>query len=213
MRTLKVAILGAGNGAHAIAGHLGLKAVPVRLYNKFEEEIVAIQKQGGVTVEGVVEGFGPVELVTSDPALVVGWADLIMVVVPAFAHRVMAETCAPHLHDGQIVVLNPGRTGGALEFANVLRDKGVRAQVRVAEAQSLVYACRLSGPAQVQIKGIKHQVPLAAFPATDNIRNVGILYGKCIHICRNDKIFPCIKHYLGKNEINTISELPVGQID
>jgi len=169
MRTLKVAILGAGNGAHAIAGHLGLKAAPVRLYNKFEEEIVAMRERGGVTVEGAVEGFGPVELVTTDPAPVVGWADIIMVVVPAFAHRLMAETCAPHLRDGQIVVLNPGRTGGALEFANVLREKGVRAQVRVAEAQSLVYACRLSGPAQVQIKGIKQQVRLAAFPSTDTI--------------------------------------------
>ena len=34
----KVAILGAGHGAHAMAGHLGLKGIPIRLYNKFEKE-------------------------------------------------------------------------------------------------------------------------------------------------------------------------------
>ncbi|HID87154.1 MAG TPA: NADP transhydrogenase subunit alpha, partial [Anaerolineae bacterium] len=55
----KVAILGAGNGAHAMAGHLGMKGFPIRLYNKFEEEIVAMRERGGVTMEGAVEGFGP----------------------------------------------------------------------------------------------------------------------------------------------------------
>ncbi|HIC89875.1 MAG TPA: NADP transhydrogenase subunit alpha [Anaerolineae bacterium] len=167
MNNLKVAILGAGNGAHAMAGHLGMKGIPVRLYNKFEEEIIAMRQRGGVTLEGAVEGFGPVELATTDPASVIGWADVIMVVVPAFVHRFMGEICAPHLHDGQTVILNPGRTGGALEFAKVLRERDVRAQVRVAEAQTLIYACRLSGPAQVRITGIKRQVSLAAFPATE----------------------------------------------
>ena len=110
MQTRKVAILGAGNGAHAMAGHLSMQGAPVRLYNRFEEEIVAMREQGGVTVEGAVEGFGPLELVTTDPAPVVGWADVLMVVVPAFAHRLIAETCALHLRDGQILILNPGRS-------------------------------------------------------------------------------------------------------
>jgi len=163
----KVAILGAGNGAHAMAGHLALKGFTIRLYNKFEEEIVHIREQGGVTVEGAIEGFGRLELATTDIALALDGARAIMVVVPAFVHRFLAEVCAPHLQDGQVVVLNPGRTGGALEFANVLREKGVTAQVKVAEAQTLIYACRISGPARVRINSIKRQVPVAAFPATD----------------------------------------------
>lgn len=162
-----VAVLGAGNGAHAIAGHLALKGFTVHLYNKFEEEIVHIREQGGVMVEGAVEGFGRLELVTTDIASALDGARVIMVVVPAFVHRFIAKACAPHLQDGQAVVLNPGRTGGALEFANVLREKGVTAQVKVAEAQTLIYACRISGPARVMIQGIKKRVPLATLPATD----------------------------------------------
>ncbi|MGD9029942.1 MAG: NAD(P)-binding domain-containing protein, partial [Anaerolineae bacterium] len=172
MRRRKIAILGAGNGAQAMAGHLSLQGVPVRLYNRFEEEIVALREQGGVTVEGAIEGFGPLGLVTTEQAPVVSWADILMVVVPAFAHRFIAETCARHLRDGQIVVLHPGRTGGALEFFNALRERGVRARVTVAEAQSLVYACRLLGPSRVQITGIKRQIRLAAFPATETNRVV-----------------------------------------
>jgi opine dehydrogenase len=150
-----------------MAGHLGMGGISVRLYNRFEEEIAAMREQGGVTVTGVMQGFGPVEMVTTDPAPVVNWADVLMVVVPAFVHRLMAQTCAPFLRDGQIVILNPGRTGGALEFANTLREWGVRTRVTVAEAQTLVYACRLVGPALVRIAGIKRQVRLAAFPATE----------------------------------------------
>jgi opine dehydrogenase len=166
-RPFTVAILGAGNGAHAMAGHLALKGFTVRLYNRFEGEIVNMYEQGGITVEGAVEGFGRLELVTTDIASALDGARAIMVVMPAFVHRFMAEVCAPHLQDEQVVVLNPGRTGGALEFANVLREKGVTAQVKVAEAQTLIYACRISGPAQVRINSIKREVPVAAFPATD----------------------------------------------
>jgi opine dehydrogenase len=165
-----VAILGAGNGAHAMAGHLALKGFTVRLYNKFEEEIVQLRERGGVTVEGAVEGFGRLELVTTDIASVLDGARAIMVVVPAFVHRFVAEVCAPHLQDGQVVILNPGRTGGALEFANVLRENprfSAYPRLKVAEAQTLIYACRISGPAQVRINSIKRQVPVAAFPATD----------------------------------------------
>jgi len=175
MDRCNVAILGAGNGAHAMAGDLAVKGFPVRLYNKFEEEIAAITDRGGVTLEGVVEGFGPVELSTTDPAPVVEWAGVIMVVVPAFVHRFMARVCAPHLRDGQIVVLNPGRTGGALEFAHVLRQEGVTAHVVIAEAQTLIYACRISGPARVRVLGIKRQVPVAALPTTETSRMIEVV--------------------------------------
>jgi opine dehydrogenase len=150
-----------------MAGHLGLKGIPVRLYSRFEEEVVAIGDQGGITLEGAIAGFGPVEMATTDPGPVVGWANIIMVVVPAFAHRLMAETCAPHLHEGQIVLLNPGRTGGALEFARVLSERHADCRVRVAEAQTLLYACRLAGPARARIMGTKRRVLLAAFPASE----------------------------------------------
>jgi opine dehydrogenase len=178
-KMLRVAVLGAGNGAHAIAGDLALRGFPVRLYNKFEHEIAALRQAGGVHIVGTIEGFGAIEMATTDPALVVPWADVLMVVVPAFAHAAMAEACAPYLRDGQVIVLNPGRTGGALEFRSVLRRLGVQAQVKVAETQSLVFACRISGPARVHVGGVKASVLLAALPATDTpavLKAVGSLY-------------------------------------
>lgn len=165
-----IAILGAGNGAHAFAGDLALRGYAVRLYNKFENEITVLQNARSVTCEGVIEGVGALELVTTDIAPVIADADFIFVVVPANAHAFMAEACAPHLRDDQVIILNPGRTGGALEFRNILRERSVTARVVVAEAQTLLYTCRISGPARVRISMVKREVTLAALPARDTAR-------------------------------------------
>ncbi len=137
------------------------------LYNKFENEIADLQNVRGVTCEEAIEGFSALELITTDIAPVIADAEFIFVVVPASAHAFMAEACAPHLRDDQVIILNPGRTGGALEFRNVLNRLGVKARVFVAEAQTLLYTCRISGPARVRISSVKNQVKLAAFPARD----------------------------------------------
>ena len=163
----QVAVLGAGNGAHAFAGDLARRGYAVRLYNKFVHEIADLQAAGGVRLEGAVEGWGPLKLVTTEIAPVVAEADIILVVVPAIAHAFMAEACAPYLRDGQVILLNPGRTGGALEFRNRLLGLGVKARVIVAEAQTLLFTCRISGPARVRVTTIKRQTPVAALPARD----------------------------------------------
>jgi opine dehydrogenase len=63
------------------------------------------------------------------------------------------------------VLLNPGRTCGALEFINILRERGNNADVIVSEAQTFIYASRGMGPASVKIFRIKQAIPVAAIPA------------------------------------------------
>ena len=158
-------VLGAGHGGMAMAGHLAMMGCKVNLFNRTPERILPVQARGGIDVTGEVEGFASLNVVTSDPAEAVDDTDILMVVVPATAHRDMAEMIAPHIKDGQILVLNPGRTGGALEVARVLRDRNPAASPYIAEAQTLLYACRVTNPGQVHIYGIKNSVPLASLPA------------------------------------------------
>ncbi len=175
----QVAVLGAGHGGQAMAGHLALQGVAVNVYNRSSARLAAMQEQGGVYVEGVVKGFGRLRTITSDLATALADAELIMVVVPASAHRQIAQACAPHLRDGQIIILNPGRTGGALEFAATLRAKGCTAQIKLAETQTLVYSCRQVVPGRVRILSLKRCLLLAALPAADTdevLCAVGQLY-------------------------------------
>jgi opine dehydrogenase len=154
-----------------MAAHLALMGLHVTLFNRTFEHINVIKMRGGIdleSTEGGLHGFGKLALTTSDMDEALQSAQMIMVVVPSSAHADLARKAAPHLKDGQIVILHPGRTCGALEFVKVLHDEGCTADVTVAEAETFIYASRSDGPAQARIFRIKEAVPLAALPAARN---------------------------------------------
>ncbi|RLC87389.1 MAG: NADP transhydrogenase subunit alpha [Chloroflexi bacterium] len=161
-------VIGAGHGGKAMAADLAVRGFTVKLYNRTIEHISEIALRGEIDLgyENGASRLGRLAGVTSDIAEALDDADVIMVVVPASGHRDVARSCAPHLRDGQVVVLNPGRTGGALEFRQILNREGCAAGVVVAEAGTFVFASRSTGPAQARIFRHKNAVPLAALPAT-----------------------------------------------
>jgi len=166
-------VIGAGNGGKAMAAHLALKGFPVTLYNRTKEKVLAIKQLGGIQLEsydGGPHGFGKLRYVTSSLKEAVADADVIMIVVPSCAHRSIGKHIAKHLHHGQILILHPGRTGGAIEFQKVLLRNGCKAKVTIAEAETFIYASRSEGPASARIFRIKNAVPLAALPSSDTAR-------------------------------------------
>jgi opine dehydrogenase len=158
-----------------LSGHLALMGFTVRLYDIFPQTIEAIQSAGGIQVDGVVTGFGKIELATTDIAQAVAGVDIIMIVAPAIAHHDIAVNCAPHLTDSQILFIHPGATGGALEFNQVLLDQRCNKSVTLAEAESLLYTCRSPKPGHATIFGIKNELMVAALPATATQRVVKLL--------------------------------------
>jgi len=167
----KYTVLGAGHGGKAMAAHLALMGADVALWNRTFDHISIIKKRGGIeleSAEGGPHGFGKLSLVTADIEQAIAHAQVIMVVLPSSAHADVAKVAAPFLKDGQIVILHPGRTLGALEFTKVIRDLGCTADVTVAEAETFIYASRTDGPAQARIFRIKEAVPLAALPSSRN---------------------------------------------
>jgi len=179
-RETHYAVIGAGHGGKAMAAHLALMGYPVILFNRTLENVIAIKRRGGIELEsfeGGPRGFGQLGLITSDMGEALAQAEVVMVVVPSSAHADIARCAVPHLRDGQIVILHPGRTGGSLEFTKVLRDNGCQAEITVAEAETLIYASRSDGPAQVRIFSIKEAVPLAALPATRTSQVLGAITG------------------------------------
>jgi opine dehydrogenase len=165
---LTIAVLGAGHGGRAMAADLAARGFRLRLFNRTPDHIEAIQARGGIELKLDDEEylFGPLEMASHDMGTVIRGCKLLMVVVPASGHADIARAAAPHLEDGQIVVLHPGRTGGALEFRHVLQKCGCPAEIIIAEASTLLFASRATGPAEARIFRRKNTVPLAALPAT-----------------------------------------------
>jgi opine dehydrogenase len=170
-KNMNITVIGAGHGGKAMAAHLGLMGFPTTLYNRTPDNIAAIKQLKGIDLssfDGGPKGMGKLKCVTSNIAEALENANLIMVVVPSSAHVDVATACAPYLKDGQIIVLHPGRTCGAIEFAKTLRDLECKADITVSEAETFIYASRSDGPAQSRIFRIKEAIPIAALPATRN---------------------------------------------
>lgn len=160
-----VAVLGAGNGGQALAGHLALKGYPVRLFEHpdFGEKMNAISRAGGIELRGSLEGFGKLEKATVDAAAALDGANVVYVVAPSFAQRPIMQLAAPHLHADMKVVFIPGNFG-PLEIAAWLKDEGWPLPL-LGETNTLPYACRQVEPGVVDIWGVKTKVLVGAFPS------------------------------------------------
>ncbi len=158
-------VIGAGHGGQALAAYLALRKQKVCLYNRTPEHLDGVRRLGGIRLEGVLEGFGRPQLVTSDLEEAVDAAEIVMIVVPASAHAELARAMAPLARAGQIIILNPGRTLGAAAFAHQLRQGGASPGVIVAETDTFVFASRRVESGRSEVKGVKRRVRVAALPA------------------------------------------------
>src|SRR3989304_10027961 len=107
---VRIAVLGAGNAGHATAADLSLAGAHVCLYEspEFSQNLMHIRERGGIELTGIGRtGLARVE-VTTDIAEAVHGAACIFVVTQALAHERLAGLCAPHLVDGQAVILFTG---------------------------------------------------------------------------------------------------------
>jgi len=164
-KDLRFCVLGAGHGGLAVAGHLAIMGFRVNLYDRDLRRIRPVRDRQGIKVEGEINGFGKIELVTTNIEKALERVDVLMVVIPANGHCFIAQKCAPYLKENQIVILNPGRTGGALEFFHVLKKQDLKKFPFIAETQEFIYNSRARGPAHVEIFSIKNSMPLATLSA------------------------------------------------
>lgn len=164
---MKISVIGAGNGGQAIAGYLSIKGYEVSLYDRNQQKIEELKKVGGISLQGKISGYGKINHFTTNIEEVVYDADILMITTVANAHQDIAEKIAPYIKDGQIIILNPGRTCGALVFKQALKRTNCNKRYYLGEAQTLVYACRIIKPGIVNIIGVKDEVLLSALPACD----------------------------------------------
>jgi opine dehydrogenase len=161
---LNIAVLGGGNGAHAAASDLTMKGFQVSLYSRWPEEFRSLRGKGGI---GLIDSTGtqlvPIHRVCDRIEEALEKAEVIIIAVPAGAHEYYAEACAGHLREEQILVLNPGSTGGALAFRSILTKMRPSLNIPVCETNTLTYICRLTGPSEVRITS-RAKVQFAALP-------------------------------------------------
>jgi len=171
---MRFCIIGAGSGGRAFAAYLSSKGYSISLYNRSFSRISKIQEKGGILSKGELQGFFPIDLVTQNLKLAIKDADVILIVIPAFAHKSIAEQVSPYLTEGQIVILNPGRTFGSVEFLRTVQKQRGNIPIIIGETQTLLFTSRKLSGNGVNIIKIKNSVNFSTFPDkyTDLIHEV-----------------------------------------
>lgn len=169
-----IAVLGGGNGAFITAADLKLRGHRVTLLELpgMEKNIEGILKDTRIELQivgnpGIQGGLAHLDGVTTDPKEALAGAEVVLMVLPAFAQKPFAEACVPYLEDGQIVVLTPGNFGGAIEFSNILSRRGKGQKVAIAEMECMIYSGFKSSPTVAWVSGYKKGLRVAAYPGKD----------------------------------------------
>jgi len=149
----RVAVLGGGNDARLIAALCLASGAEVTLFSAYGAELTALRASSGISLRGagpvgtyqVDRTDAPAVQTTAELDRAVAGAEVIFLTGPVHKQRTYAMVLADHLSDGQVLVLAPGRSLGALETAWMLRIGGATADVTIVEAQGLPYWMSASG--------------------------------------------------------------------
>jgi len=186
-----VAVLGGGNGAQTMAADLTLAGLKVHLYEhpSFASGPRFAPVLESQTIElGGVGRRGPARVarVTTRMEEALDGVIWINLAIPATGHEVFFEALIPHLRDGQVVVVWAGDYG-SLRLAHLLKERGVKAKVLIAEANTLPYGTRLRGPGQADLLLTAPRVLLATLPGGKSAELVEALRPvyPCLVPCRN----------------------------
>lgn len=149
----RVAVLGGGEDARMIAALCLSENVQVTMFSAYGAELQSLRSSSGVTLRGagpvgtyqVDREKGPSIKASSELDEAVKGAEVIFLSGPVHKQRTYAMVLADHLSDGQVLVLAPGRSLGALETAWLLRIGGCKADITIVETQGLPYWIRAEG--------------------------------------------------------------------
>lgn len=173
---MKVAVLGSGNGALAVAFEWAKAGHEVSIFDfeQFPKNIDAINKAGGIYSEGELEGFQKIEYAGHDISKVLPEAELIFAVGPAYSTEPFGKVCKNYVKPGQKYVVCPSSCAGSIVFKNALGLDIKDESVIVAETSTLPYAVRIIGDAKIAVYNrLKGGYFVAALPTkyTDEIYN------------------------------------------
>ncbi|KIN70231.1 NAD/NADP octopine/nopaline dehydrogenase [Sulfitobacter noctilucicola] len=142
----RIAVLGGGADARLIAALSLAENCDVTLFSAYGKELEQLRASSGIALRGagplgsyqVDSGASSIKLTAELDAAVDG-AEVIFLTGPIHKQRTYAMVLADHLADGQVLVLAPGRSLGAVEAAWMLRLGGGTADVTLVETQGLPF--------------------------------------------------------------------------
>ncbi|MCY4666308.1 MAG: NAD/NADP octopine/nopaline dehydrogenase family protein [Acidimicrobiaceae bacterium] len=166
---MKVAVLGSGGGALAVAADMSRHGRNTTLadFDDFKANLEPVAANNAVTVDNDWLGpqSHPVTVAGSIPEALDG-ADLIVTVVPCFAHDRWVAAIAPHVTAEQTVLFLGEGSGAIVARRAIDAIDAIDLPATIAETNTLPYLARPTGPGSVPAFRKFGGVLIAALPAT-----------------------------------------------
>lgn len=172
---MRIAVIGAGNSGLAMAAFMSANGHHVVLWNRSYTNLGVLAQTNVIRSSGCLNGDFAVQGVTDNMEEAVKNAELILVTTPATAHLSLARLMKPFYQKGQKVILNPGRTFGALEFYRELGVDSDEVRGCIAETQTIIFTCRKTATDSVNIIQLKNGVLLSSLDSRKNVDFIGSL--------------------------------------
>jgi opine dehydrogenase len=162
---MRVAILGAGAIGLGMAAMLARDGHEPVLWSPSGRALGET-----LTAGGAVEGSFPLRAATSCAAALDG-AGCVVIAVPGYAHRAVIDACAPHVADGQAVIISSHMSFSALYLQRRCGEHGVVPTI-VAWGTTVVTGRRTALGA-VAVNHIRDRVDLAVLPEVVAPQGIG----------------------------------------
>src|SRR5699024_11008591 len=157
-----------GNSGFAMAAHLAYNGNKVTIWNRSKATISKVMETKRIYSEGFIDGEIKIDSVTTDIKEALKDPDIILITTPASSHKELAELVAKNINKETLIVLNPGRTFGAIEFKEFYRRYNDEYRQTIAETQTIIYTCRKTGEDSVNIISMKNNVLISSFDSYEN---------------------------------------------
>lgn len=163
---MNITIVGAGHGGTTVAADLKSKGHHITLLKTSEKLHLdhyeyLLRHNGNVTIQHDEKTSDVVQLdlLTRDYSIAFNKADLVILYVQTNFHEDVIQKMAPYLHNGQMILCEPGYLSTAY-FIKHTSDK----RLTVIEAESSPIDCRIESPGHVRVLFKNVRNPIGVYP-------------------------------------------------
>ncbi|QEL26606.1 NAD/NADP octopine/nopaline dehydrogenase [Bosea sp. F3-2] len=158
---MRVSILGAGAAACGAAAQLSVMGHDPMLWSPSGRSTEALAAGSPLRATAAIEtSFYP--RIAGSAAEAVANADVVMLAMPGYAHKMAFDAVAPHLREGQPVIISSHASFGALYLSRLLAARKIQVPI-IAWGTTLTTGRKVS-PTEVAVNSLRSKIDLATVP-------------------------------------------------
>lgn len=158
---MRISILGAGAIAFGIAAYSAKAGHDPMLWSPSGKRTKALAAGEKLTATGAIEATVSVR-VARDCKEAIADAEVIVIALPAYGHKMVMDAAAPFLQEGVPVIISSHSSFGALYLSKLLAAR--RVNVPIVVWGTTLVAGRQHSPTEIHVATVRQKVDVATVP-------------------------------------------------